>query len=117
MDQQIARPRGRQILLQWLPIIAVVEADEHAGFVARVKQSRPYGIGTDGTDDLVCGKPAGDLRPTAAAVMRAEDVGTEIVEPLGVDGDIGARRVERRKVDARNLAPLGDSGELDLRPT
>ena len=52
VDQQIARPRRRQVLPQRLPIVAVVEADEHAGLVAGIEQARPDRIGADRADDL-----------------------------------------------------------------
>src|SRR6185312_129781 len=116
VDKQVARPGRRQVLLERLPVVAVVEADEHAGLVAGIEQARSDGIGADGGDDLVGGKAAGDLGPRLPAVVGAEDVRRPVVDPVAVDRDVSGGGVERRNVDAGNLAPRADSGKRGLGP-
>src|SRR5206468_2026543 len=113
---QVASPGCGQVLPQRLPIIAIVKADEHAALVAGVQQAATHRIGPDGADDLVAGETARDLGPGSAAVVSAEDVRPPIVDPLAVYCDIGRCWIERRHVDARNLAPRGDAWGRELRP-
>ena len=111
LDQKIARPGGRQILLQWLPPVAIVETDEHAGFGAGVKQARAHRVGAHDADRLAGGKARGDVLPGLAAIVRPQDMGFEIVDPLAIDRKIGGIAVAIGLVDARNLAPRLHSGE------
>ena len=115
LDQQVARPRGRQILLQWLPVVAIVEADEYSALGPRVEQPRALRVGAYRTHHLPRRKPARRRRPALPAIMRAQHMRREIVEPLPVDRDISRVRVALRQVDRADLAPFGHR-HCKLRP-
>ena len=63
------------------------------------------------------GRPCHDFCPRFAEVAGFENVGLEIVELVGVDGDVSGGGVERRRFDEADHRPFGDIFWRDFVPT
>jgi len=97
-DGDVAIRRVRQILLQRLPMIAVVERDVHAAFGAGEEQSLSSWIVADDAREastrLIGREARDDLRPGLSEIARAEDVWRVIAVAMVVDRDVRRAGVE-----------------------
>src|SRR5581483_12247744 len=80
LDHKIMHRRTRQIELQALPMAAVVERDEDAGFGGGIEQSALHRVLTNRMDEGTGRKSGVDARPCLAAVIGLEDVRVDVVE-------------------------------------
>ena len=74
MDGQVTHGSVRQIELQRLPVVAVIERDVDGGFGSGKEQALAKGIFADDVDRSVVGKTLGDFDPGLAIVAGAIDV-------------------------------------------
>ena len=106
MNLDVGDRRHRQVLLQRLEIPAGIERHEHAELRSRIQQSRhlrilPNHAGGEVNRQSVAS--IGQQGPRLAVVVRAIDVGLEVVlaqEPIG--RDVGAAALMRRVLDGLN---------------
>src|SRR5512146_114865 len=82
---QVVYGRSRQVELELFPIRAVVVADVHAGFGARIQQSLSLGIFSHGAHEAALRDAFYQHRPRLAEVNRLEDVRLKIVQPMTID--------------------------------
>ena len=111
--------RHREVVLEPLPVGAVVEGDIEPELGSGVEQSLSVGVFADrpgevGRRDAV--RPVGEQFPVLAGVVRAEDVGAEVVLPVAVHRDEDPRRVVRGDLDHIHRAACGHSLGGDLGP-
>ena len=116
VDEQVAHPRDRQVALQRLPRVAVVERDVDAGVGAGVEQAFLDGIGADDGDEMAVRQSIRDLRPGLAVVVRAHGDRVEIVLPVVVDGGVRGAGFERGEIERGDLRPLRDVVRRDVAP-
>ena len=116
VNPQIAHGGVRQVELERLPVVAVVEGDPHAGFGSGEQQTLPHGIFADGIDRRALRQPVRDQPPGLPAVMGAVNVRTEIVDAEAADRSIGGFVIEMRSAKLRDLAPGRDLGRRDVFP-
>src|SRR4051812_10555781 len=108
MDRDVAYRSHRQIVLQRLPMLAIVERKIDTAFRTGVQQTWPYRIRAHDVDGLVGRNAGDDRRPRFAAVARAVDVRMEIVEPMTVDRGIRAFGRNRRRFDNADFGPVAE---------
>src|SRR5690349_8592873 len=94
LDHQIVNRRARKIELQTLPVLAVVERDEDASFGSREEKPALGGVFPHGMDDSARGQGPVKARPGLATVRRLENIGSDVVELVPVDGDVSCPRIE-----------------------
>ena len=113
---QIPHRSCRQIQLQRLPRIAIIERNVDGVFRPREKQSLPQRIFAHGIHRRIIGQSVGNFLPGPAAIVRAVDVSVQIVEPQTVDRRVRRIRIEMRAVQLRHLAPRRQFRRRHLRP-
>src|SRR6476660_8490417 len=74
MNRQVAHGSMRQVKLQRLPVIAVIERNEYAALGSREQQSLAHRIFAHYVHRSVIGKAGDNFLPTFAEVVRAVDV-------------------------------------------
>ena len=116
VERDVANRGRRQVELQRLPVVAIVERDENARLGAGEEQSLPFRVLSHGVDVRRGLQPLGDGRPRLPAIVRPVDIGREIVELVRVDGDVCRVGVEVRRFDERDLRPLLQARRRDPRP-
>ncbi len=116
VQDQVAHPGRRKLPLQRLPMVSVVEGHEHAGFRARIEQSRALQVGPHDADEVIGRKVAHGERPGRTVVLRAEDPGPEIVLAVIVDCDVGRAGLGRRRLDHADLGPGRQCPSASRRP-
>src|ERR1017187_2180090 len=94
MDHQVADRSRRQIHFQRLPMVAIVPRHIHGTFHASKEQSLAFRIFSHRVDRLILGQAAYDFLPSPPAVMRAIDIGTEVVKPKAVHRRVGSGGIE-----------------------
>src|SRR5258708_38910867 len=105
MDGQIAHGGMRQVQLQGLPGIAIVERNVDGSFRAGKKQTLARGIFTNGVDRGVVSNPGDDFLPVSAEIACAVDVRLQVVEAESIDGGVSCSGVEVRSFQNGNLSP------------
>ena len=118
LDPQVAHRRGRQVELQRLPVITVVEGDVHAVLRAGEEQAPAHGIGADDSCDaprrVIHRQAVRDARPRLAEVARAVEEGRMKSQAHVLDGRVGRaghvrRGFERDDVGATRIRHLRDA--------
>ena len=102
LDRQVAHRRRRQVQLQRLPVVAVVERHEDGELGAREQQSAARRILFDRLHVDARRQTARDRLPRLAAVLRAQRVRLVVGEPMAIDGRV---RFVRRAVRTMNPRP------------
>src|SRR5215472_11636314 len=108
--------RSREIHLQTLPVIAVVEGDRDARLRARVQQSTTLRVLAHYVDVAGGGKAAIHLLPGGAVVMRTQDAGPLVIQCVPVDGSISGAAVEVRGVHYADIAPRAEARRRNVFP-
>ena len=113
LDDQVVNRDGRQVELERLPALAVIGREDHAPLGSRVE----HALSSSGLRERRgAGRPGAasrrEQRPGLAVVARPVEVGMHIVEHVGVDDEVGRRRVERRRLDHLDRAPLRQPGQV-----
>ena len=116
MDHQVAHGDRREVELERLPVVPVVEGDVHAEFGGRVQQAASGRILPDGVDEVAIAQAGDDGLPVPAPVAGAVELGLAILDPVPIHGDVGGSGVEGGGLDAGDLGPGRDTGGRDLGP-
>ena len=95
LNHQIVNRRDRQVQLQRLPVGAVVEGYINAGFGPGIKQTFFPGINPNCPNIGSLRDPVYNRTPGFSEVVRLENVGFEVVQPMPIDRDICGVRVVR----------------------
>ena len=109
VDLEVGDRRRRQILLQRLPVLALVERHVRALQRAGVEQSFLLGILAHDVHRLIrrdAVRAVGQQRPVRAVVVRHVEVRLEVVQVHPVHGDVRGSLAVRRILD-RVHAPAG----------
>src|SRR5579864_2564181 len=88
VDDEVAHGSGRQVELQRLPLVAIIERDVNRALGSGEEQAFTFAIFPDRVSRLVIGQTVGDLLPGLAAVVRAVDIRMQVIETETVDGRI-----------------------------
>ena len=116
VDLDVAHGDPRQVELQGLPALAVVERDVHAELGGGVEQAPPLGVLADRVDEVAVADAGHDRLPAPAAVAGAVDVGPAVLEAVAVHGDVGGPGVEVGGLDPGDLGPRGEGRGRDVGP-
>ena len=116
LDDEVADRRGRQVQPQRLPVVAVVERDIHRALGAGEQQALALRIFATTFTVSPSGMPLVMCVQVFAAVVGAEDMRPQVVEPERVDRRVGAERVGVRRVHERHLRPWRQLGRRDILP-
>ena len=93
--RQIMHRHGGQIQLQWTPVRAIIERDEHSHLSSRVQQSLLLGILPHRPHKRRVGNSLRELRPGLAIIRCLENVRTQIIKLMAIDCDVRRTRIER----------------------
>ena len=119
VDLEIGDGRRRQILLQRLPVLALIEGHKRPFERARIEQAFLLGILAHDVHRLV-GRDAvgtvGQERPALTVVVRHEQVRLEVVQVHPVDGDVGRPLSVRRILDRVHAAAGRQTGRRHVLP-
>ena len=107
VHHDVADRSHRHIILQRLPLVAVVERDIHAEFGAGEQQPFDLGILLHRVDVGAHGDARDHVPPRLSAVVRAVDIGLVIGQTMAVHRRIRGLRIEVAGFDLRHLAPRG----------
>src|ERR1700752_353623 len=105
LHDKIADRRRGHVQTQRLPVLAVVDREVYGLLGTAIEQSFSPRVLANCVDNAAVRYTANDLFPRLAAVMRSEDVWSQIVEAEGVDRRIGSVCVESTGVDQRHFCP------------
>ena len=97
-------------------MIAVVERDVDRLLAPCEKKSALFRIFADGVDDAAGRNAIRDFHPALAAVARAENVRSQIVETERIDRRIGTLRIEMRGLHDRDFRPGHQLRRGDISP-
>src|SRR5262245_32637018 len=97
-------------------MLAVVERYVDGLFRARVEQAFAQRVFAHYVDYAAVGNAVGDVFPGLAAVVRAIDVWSQIVQAKCVDRRVSSIVVEMRSVDQRDFGPRFQIGRRDISP-
>ena len=116
VNPQIAHGAVREVELQRLPLVPIVERNPHARLRPREEQALAHGIFANGVDRGVVRQAAGDEPPGLTAVVRAVNVRTQIIDAEAANGGIGGFVVKMRSGKLRDFAPGRDLWRRDVFP-
>ena len=94
VDDDVADGGGGHVVLERVPVDAVVQADIDAELGGGVEEAFGLGVFLDGVDVGAGGDAGGDLGPSLAAVAGFVDVGGGVVDAVAIDGGVGGESVE-----------------------
>ncbi len=115
LHDQIVNRADRQVALERLPVLAVVERDVDTLLGPGVEQPLLVGIFADGPGEVVLRNPVRDLRPRLAVVVGLVEVRRKVIMLVARRGDVGGLSVVRRDLDDRDQCPL-QPRDADLGP-
>ncbi len=115
-DLEVDHGDRRQVEPERLPAAAAVARHRDAPLVAEEEQ--PFALRVLAHDEEVdvLRQPRREALPGAAPVAGAPEVGAVVVEPVGVDHDVGGAGGEGRGLDRLDRRPLGQALRRDVRP-
>ena len=99
LDDEIVNRHHREIALQRLPRVAVIERHVDAELAARIEEAAPRRVLPDNANEVARRNSSCYQAPGLAVVRGLEDVWLEIVELIASRGNVGGRRIERRWLD------------------
>ena len=105
VDLEVTNGRHRQVELQRLPRVAVVDRDERAALGAAHEQAATLRVFLDGVDVNAGGQAIRDRLPGPAEVARPVDVRVEVLQLVAVHAGIRGVRIEMRRFHLRHPAP------------
>ena len=116
VDLEVAHRRHRQVELERLPVVSIIERDVHSTLGAGdQKPAAPWillhRVHVHAGRQTLC-----DLLPGLAYVARAIDVRLEILELVTVDTRVSRVRIEVRSLHHRHSAPRRDRARRHVLP-
>src|SRR5260370_18714486 len=106
MNREIAHGRLRQIQLQGLPIVSIVEGNVDGAFRPGEEQTLSNWIFAHHVAGAAIRNTQRDFRPRLPVIARAVNVCAQIVQPERIDRRVRRARIEVRSLDDRNFSPL-----------
>src|SRR6266699_3531526 len=106
-DHEVMDGHGRQLQLQGMPVLAIVEGDVYPGLCTRVEQPAPDRIFADHPCKVIFSESPCDLRPGLAIVLRFGEIRLEIVLFVAIGGYIGRGGIVWRRLYDADERPLG----------
>src|SRR5215471_2938315 len=103
MDNQVPDRSRRQIELQRLPVVTIIEGNMDASFGARVQEPLANGICANHPHYHVGCQSRDDWLPCVAGIPRSEYVGRRL--QTDVYRDIGGAGIVRRCLEVANAGP------------
>ena len=116
VDPDIAHRGVRQVQLQRLPVLTVIERCPHGFLGRREQQALALWILADGIHGGIRRQACGDGLPGPARVAGAVHVRAQVVDAHAAHGYVGGVDIEMRRLDLRHLAPGRQRGRRDVRP-
>jgi len=116
VNYEIADRYGWKIELQRLPVVAVVEGDEHAGFGAGLEQSFANRAFTNGVQKRRRFDTSCDGCPGLSVIACAVEIRLVVVQSMAVHCGTGHSGGEVRGFDGCDFAPVSDAGGRDIGP-
>ncbi len=108
LHHEVVHRNRRQVQLQRPPRLPVIDGIHHAALGCEVEHASLRGVFPDGVQiDILCESGVEPV-PGASIIGCLEQIGTHVVESMGVDHDVGGASVERRRLDHADRAPLGE---------
>src|SRR5713226_2055282 len=114
VNDQVAHGGMRQILLQGLPVVAIVERNVDGAFRSGKEQALTNGIFANDVAGAAIGNSLGDFLPGSSKVARAVNVRAEIIEAERVDRRVSGGGVEMRRLDDGDFAPRLELRRSDI---
>ena len=114
MHGEIANIGGREIQLQGLPVVAIVEGNVECVFGSGVEQAFAHGIFADHAGDPIGLQASGDFLPGLSGIARAENVRLQIL--ARVENDVRSAGVVVRGFDGFDLAVFRQAGGRNVLP-
>src|SRR5258708_7743881 len=99
MNGEIANGGDRQIELQRLPALAIIERNVSSEFGSGEEQPLAFGIFANRAQECGSGYAAGNRLPGSSIVTRSVEVRRLIVEAAAIYRGVGNRRIEMRSFD------------------
>jgi len=106
----------RQIQLQRLPVVAIVEGNPNTLFRAGKEQPFSQRILANRVDGCVIRQTIGDALPGLAAIVRSINVGVRIVNSEAADGSISGSIIEVRSDELCDFAPRSQRRRSNVLP-
>ena len=116
MNREIAHRRMRQIQLQRLPIVSIVEGSVDGAFRAGVEQTFSHRIFAHHVACAAIRNAFCNFRPRFSEIACAVNVRAQIVEPERIDRRVRRARIEVRSFDDGNFAPRLQLRRRDVLP-
>ena len=116
MNREIAHRSMRQIQLQWLPIVSVVEGNVDGAFRAGEEQALARRIFPHHVAGAAIRNTMRDFRPRFPVIARAVNMCAQIVEPERIDRGVRRARIEVRGFDDGNFAPRLERRRRNILP-
>src|SRR5664279_2536748 len=95
---------------------AIIERNVDAQLRSREEQAFLLRVLTDRVDERLRANPRRDRLPGFAVITGAINVGSEIVEPMALHGDVRHGGIEARRLDHGDLAPVADAVRRNVLP-
>ena len=105
VHHDVANRGDRHVVLQRLPLRAVVEGNVDAQFGGGIEQPFGLRIFLNRVDEGAFGNAGDDVLPGLAAVVGAIDVRLVIGDAMAIDRGVGGLGIEVAGFDLRDLAP------------
>ena len=116
LNREIADGSVRQVQLQGLPMVAIVEGYVYSGFRARKEKPFANRVFADGVGKASLGDATRNLLPSCAAISGAVEVRLVILEPVPVNGGVNRSRVVAGGHEHADLAPGRQAWWSDVVP-
>src|SRR5579884_370459 len=114
-DQVVDRTE-RQVKLERLPVVAVVEAGVGAGLRAGIEKPLAFRVLAADAGEGAGRNAGGDFGPGLAEVMGAVEIGGDVVVLVIIDRQVGRICVVRRGLDHADAAPVRHVRRSNVRP-
>ena len=116
VDLEVAHRRDRQVELERLPRVAIVQGDEGTTFRPAHEKSASVRVFLHRVHVDTRWQSVRDRLPRLPEVAGPEEVGLKILELVPVDARIGNIRVEVRRLHLRHSAPWRDGRRRHVLP-
>src|SRR5439155_12585284 len=116
VDREIANGTDRQIQLQRLPLVPVVERHVDTQFSTGEEQSSSPRVLANGPQEIRSRNAARDQLPGGGIVMRSIDIWCLIIEATPINNRVSEGRIKMGSFDQRNLAPFAKALRCDILP-
>ena len=116
LHRQIMHRHSREIELQRLPVIAVINGEEDTSSVPA--KSRPLRTGclSNGANISAIRNTRINARPCFAEIVRAINPCADIVHAVAINGGVGCGSSKMTRINKADFAPDRQTGRCNVRP-